>query len=436
VFGSGQWYHVATASDLFPGAVVPSVAPDGSVSEVGVVGITPLDGEHELIDLSVPALGNFVANGIVVHNSIYGWRGAVPENIKDFADEFGAKVYPLTANHRSTGRIVALSRRVIEQYPSPIRAEGLHSVRADGHDPQIVECLNNDQEAEKVAQWAQDLMAQGVPPTEIAVLIRTNAQSQPLEAAFAFKKIPYTVVGALSFFDRAEVRDALSFLRVAANPFEVPAFRRSAQCMEGLGNESVKAVINEAATSKVSLLESLAAVRSRLRSEARSDAFLAYEDIMSDLSSFSPAEAVKRVTEAVLATKYASDDKEQYRLDNLDRLYQLAGRFGDLRDFLTMVTLATASDEEHKGVCVATCHAVKGLEFRAVWIAGVEDGLFPHARADNVAEECRLLYVACTRAKDLLVLSWCQVRKRWNDIIKCAPSQFLGALTGGHKVDD
>lgn len=425
-FSDGERYDVLPASSLYPGAIVPVVSDDDEVQGVAVASVV-WEKERELVDIEVPACGNFIANGIVTHNSIYGWRGAQPANLEKFRDEFGAQVFELTYNHRSTSRIVDFSRKVIDQYPAPMRTSALQSTRPEGHHPSVYVYYDNEAEARAISTWCRDLMNQGVPAREIAVLFRTNAQTQPVEEAFTESRLGYTVVGAMSFYDRKEVRDALSFVRVLVNDMDVPSFRRSLLCVPGVGDSSVRDLVGIMNQESCGPLAAIARYCSG-KSGDRAEMLQRYADAMYQMQQMRPEEGIKLAADEFLTAKYASDQRAQDRMENVEALYNVAAKFATASQFITSVSLVSSSDEEHQGVCLATCHAVKGLEFSAVWVAGVEDGLFPHVKADSDEEENRLLYVACTRAKDILALSWCRMRKHWGKTSTTDPSPYLVAM--------
>lgn len=418
-------FDVMPASNLCVGMEVPVIVGEHHVVAV-VSSVIPV-GDGPLVDISIPEYGNYVANGIVTHNSIYGWRGAQPGNLEKFATEFNAQVFELTYNHRSTSRIVDFSRKVIDQYPAPMRTSALQSTRPEGHHPSVYVYYDNEAEARAISTWCRDLMNQGVPAREIAVLFRTNAQTQPVEEAFTESRLGYTVVGAMSFYDRKEVRDALSFVRVLVNDMDVPSFRRSLLCVPGVGDSSVRDLVGIMNQESCGPLAAIARYCSG-KSGDRAEMLQRYADAMYQMQQMRPEEGIKLAADEFLTAKYASDQRAQDRMENVEALYNVAAKFATASQFITSVSLVSSSDEEHQGVCLATCHAVKGLEFSAVWVAGVEDGLFPHVKADSDEEENRLLYVACTRAKDILSLSWCRMRKHWGKTSTTDPSPYLVAM--------
>ena len=352
--------------------------------------------------------------------SIYGWRGATPQNLSRFADEYKAQVVELTVNHRSTSEIVQFSRSIIDQTESPLRANELRSSLGQGIRPTIHAMIDDEQEGEAIARWAKTLMGAGVSPTEIAVLFRTNAQTRPVETALASLGLPYTVVGAHSFFDRREIKDCLAFMRAALNPSDLPSFRRAAMCIPGIGDGTIGDVCQAASQGAAGVAGAIDA----LPGGPRKDSLQMLAQSFADIGEMRPEEAVEHVKDDWLEYAY-KDDRVEERLENLGQLYQVAAKYASVPHFVTSASLISAADVNHKGVCLITCHAAKGLEFDSVWVAGAEDGMFPHFNSDDLDEECRLLYVACTRAKHMLNVSWCRTRSRWGSRDTASLSPFL-----------
>jgi DNA helicase-2/ATP-dependent DNA helicase PcrA len=393
--------------------------------------------------------------------SIYGWRGADIRNILDFESDFpGATVVRLERNYRSTSTILDAANAVIAQN---LRRKGktLRTELGRGERITRVEAVDERDEAEWIACEIESRLT-GEPrlgPRDFVVLYRTNAQSRALEEAFRRHDLPYQIVGGTRFYERREIMDVLAYLRLVANPRDAAAFDRIVNYpRRGIGDASRTLLYRWAAERGTSPLDAaLHADAAGLRGGAAASAqsFAALIQRSAALASqVGAGMLLERLVEEIgLADALQEEGPEGIeRLDNVkeliagahefdarpdeDRAAEKAGRDATaLELFLQKVSLLTDVDR-HDGaanaVTLMTMHNAKGLEFPFVFISGLEDGLFPLARAyddpDTLEEERRLFYVGITRARRKLYLTHARARRRAGEFLVCVPSSFLGPL--------
>ncbi|MGH7583242.1 MAG: ATP-dependent helicase, partial [Gemmatimonadales bacterium] len=385
--------------------------------------------------------------------SIYGWRGADLRNLRAFQDDFGpVRIVPLEENYRSTRPILDAANAVIANNPGRI-VKTLRTRRPGGESIQVVTCADERDEAEWIAREIDRRVADGALHRECAVLYRTNAQSRALEEALRRAGVPYRIVGAISFYDRREVRDMLAYLRLIANPADDEAFIRAiAVPRRGTGDAALSVLSAQAREWKVPLLAaaSRAATIDGLRPNVRS-AFTAFGDLLDALRTRSgeaaPVTVMEEVVQAIqYETVLAAEGIEGIeRWENVRELIAAAAEWSEvvaddepgtpLQRFLAEAALLSAVDTskgEVDGVTLMTLHTAKGLEWPLVMIAGMEEGLFPSSRAMESAggleEERRLCYVGITRARDALIMTWARARRRGGELRPAMPSRFLAEL--------
>jgi DNA helicase-2/ATP-dependent DNA helicase PcrA len=390
--------------------------------------------------------------------SIYAFRGATVRNILDFETDYpDATVVLLEQNYRSTQTILSAANAVIARNPAR-PPKNLWS--AAGHGEKIVGYVadNEHDEAAFVAQEVDRLCDLGLArPGDVAVFYRTNAQSRVFEEVFIRVGLPYKVIGGVRFYERREVRDALAYLRVLANPDDTVSLRRILNVpRRGIGERAEACVAALAQRDRISFAAALARAEEAPGIATRSlAAVAAFRTLLDGLraladSGAGPAEVVEAVLDrsGLLAELEASEDPQDAgRVDNLRELAAVAREFeqttggGTLGDFLERVALVADADElpdadeESAGaVTLMTLHTAKGLEFPVVFLAGLEEGVFPHERslADpaELAEERRLAYVGITRAQQRLYVSRARQRSSWGAPAYNPPSRFLGDLPG------
>ena len=321
------------------------------------------------------------------------------------------------------------------------RPKKLTSQAGAGAPVVLVQAADEADEARIVAEEIDRLRAT-VPPGEIAVLFRINAQSRPFEAELVRRAIPYIVVGGTRFWERAEVKDAIAYLRLLVAPDDTLAFRRAIHVpARGIGAATMEILEKAAAEQGVSLPEAARRLPESLSNRARL-AVAGFFELLTALREMAASEPADHVVAALLdrsgllAQYGAADEEDRSRRANLDQLVAAAAeaveRGSDLTGFMDEVALLTDADQRASGQAVqlSTLHAAKGLEFEAVFLAGLEDGLLPLRRdgqldPDDEEEERRLAYVGMTRAKRRLTLTWARARRLHGQLMAGRPSPFL-----------
>ena len=367
--------------------------------------------------------------------SIYRFRGADVKNILNFEKDFPeAKVIRLEQNYRSTRNILDAASRIIAKNPTR-KPKKLWSEKGEGE--KIFYCITNDEkeEARYIAKSIRELYLKGrYSYGDFAVLYRINLQSRVLEEAMREYGLPYRVIGGISFYQRKEIKDVISYLKVITNPYDSVSLKRIINCPpRGIGAATINRIENEAKKKDKSLLETMkqmandngtvTAVREKIRG---------FVKVMEGLMSYKDTEVSKLLWQVFEKTGYLKW-VEKERAENLMELVNSAGGM-ELQSFIDIAALLSGIDEPHAGdvVSLMTLHSAKGLEFPVVFIAGVEDGLLPHFHAvknpEELQEERRLFYVGMTRAKDLLVLSSARKRRLYSLVQKQEPSRFLSEI--------
>lgn len=365
--------------------------------------------------------------------SIYSWRGADFTNILHFERDFpGAKVIKLEQNYRSTGNILAASQKIINE--NKTRTDKTLFTEAENGDPVDIESLRDEtEEANFVARKIYELHRQFPNFSDFAVLYRTNAQSYTFERAFINYHIPYKIIGGVRFYDRKEVKDVLAILKVFMNERDQVSLERIVKnVLSGIGDASLGKVINAMAAMEDAEPLKNADLPEVLSGKAKNSFTRLTNFIKTTSPDLSPAEIVKKVIAYFDFDSLLRDGTPQgeERIENLDVLTGNAMQYETLEDFLADASLMSSADESvsNNSVTLMTMHAAKGLEFPVVFLVGMEDGLFPSARAEDEAsleEERRLAYVGMTRAMKKLFLTYAASRFSFGGRSYSMPSRFL-----------
>lgn len=392
--------------------------------------------QYLLTKLLAKKYGNICVVGDGDQN-IYSWRGADITNILNFEEDYpGAKVILLEQNYRSTKNIIEVANSIIRKNKQR-KDKNLFTENEDGELISLFEGYNDKYEAEFVADKVTELIDKGVNPNDIAVLYRANFQSRLFEEYMLKYSLPYQVLG-VRFFDRKEIKDVLSYLRASLNPDSLSDIRRIInEPKRGLG----KTTLDKFFAGQESILP----LKTRLKIKSFYESL---EKIKNFAESHKPSETIAYTIkesgiEADLQKSGLEDDLE--RLENVKELITFATKYDELEKMegveLLLEEAALASDQDtlsetvkkkpKNGVKLMTVHASKGLEFEYVFIVGLEDDLFPHGKKSmnrdyNEEEERRLFYVAVTRSKKKLFLSYATIRMVFGNTEVRYPSEFLG----------
>lgn len=381
--------------------------------------------------------------------SIYSWRGADFKNILNFERDFpGAMVVKLEQNYRSTGHILNAAHNVISKNVERTDKK-LWTSAGQGSPIQVLATYDEAEEAFTIASRVNAQVGIGARRLcDFSVLYRTNAQSYALERAFMQLHIPYQLVGGVRFYDRKEVKDIVAYLRLLYQPNDLMSFSRIVNVpARGLGQTSVDKFLAWQSTSGLDIISALnnADQISTLQQRAKTG-FMKLGELLRSLQTMglnnaSPAELIERLLERTGYRDYLLDGTPQAeeRDANVGVLVADARSFAALPDFLQEVALMSSADTDSGDdkVTLMTLHAAKGLEFPVVFMSGMEDGLFPSARAleagpKQLEEERRLCYVGMTRAKEELFLTYAQSRAQYGQRSYGMPSRFLEDM--GHEI--
>ncbi len=390
--------------------------------------------------------------------SIYAFRGAEVGNMSDFEREFQVpNIIRLEQNYRSQGNILDAANALIKNNSARL-GKNLWTEAGAGEPIRVFEAYSDGDEARWIVEEIRSLVAEGHSRSEVALLYRSNAQSRILEHALFSAGLPYRVYGGLRFFERQEIKHALAYLRLLANPDDDTAFARVLNFpARGIGARSLEQLQDAAHTQACSLSAAVAQLSGKAASAI--GGFIALIDsLRRACSDLALPEMVDHVVEhSGLRNHYRNDREGQDRLANLDELLNAAANFigedgppagadletgelaegGQLAAFLSHASLEAGdhqADAESDAVQLMTVHAAKGLEFNMVFLSGLEEGLFPHensaAERKGLEEERRLMYVALTRARQRLYLSCAQTRMLHGHTRYSLKSRFLDEIPG------
>jgi len=392
--------------------------------------------------------------------SIYGWRGAEVEHILRFGKDWpDAKVVRLEENYRSTGEIIAIANRLIA-FNATRHDKILRASRPGGLRPQILQFKDENEEAKEiVALIQQRLRTPGIDPRDLAILFRTNEQPRPFEAELRKAKVPYTLVGGMSFFDRKEVRDVTALLRLIESDDDEVAFLRIVNTPpRGVGPKAVEVLMKSAVESSTPVWKLARDAQRRptlpRAAEEGLDRLVKLVDgLRAQLGRRPLVDIANELLEKVeyrheIDRSYDDPDERQTRWSSVEQVinslaaHEKEAKKPSLGDFLDELALSGRdfdNDKEKKlagnAVALMTLHSAKGLEFPEVYMVGLEEGILPHHRSvaaegSAIDEERRLCYVGVTRAQERLTLSLSLTRFKWGKPRETIPSRFLFEIMG------
>ena len=407
--------------------------------------------QYALMRALVGLEGRFTAVGDD-DQSIYAWRGANMENLRRLQEDYPQiKIIKLEQNYRSTARILKVANHVIANNPK-LFPKTLWSQLGEGEVVRVVACQSETHEAEFVAQQiARNKLIYGANFADFAILYRGNHQARLFEDALRSARIPYQISGGQSFYDKAEIKDVLSYLRLLANPDDDPAFLRAATTPKrGIGDTTLGKLNDYAKQHECSLfqaaqsMDALATLNAKNREAVQQFVYL-MQDYQARAAADDAGEVVQALLQEIGYEAYLTGAEEggkaaEIRWKNVQDLAGWLAKKGEegeknlieLTQTIALMTLLEGRDDgEIDAVKMSTLHASKGLEYPFVYLVGCEEGLFPHAdsvEAGALEEERRLMYVGITRAKQQLTLTHCIKRKRQGTFVFPEPSRFINEM--------
>ncbi len=437
------------ASHIHPGMAVPVLVGE-EIQERRVEAVEWEDYEGLVYDLSVPEVHNFIANGLVVHNSIYKFRGSDIRNILDFEQDFPkARVLTLSTNYRSTRSILHAASQLIV-HNRKRKPKTLETENPEGDPVKTMLFDTGETEAEGIARHIKKAVTEGKRRyRDFAVFVRINALTRGLERAFTVLQVPFQIVKGLAFFDRKENRDVLAYLQLLLNPRNELALERIInEPPRGIGPMTLQNLRMYAEPRELTLLEAasqadkIPLLKPKMIKSLKDFAQMNLE--LSQKVEAAPDEMIREVLDRTGYRQMLKDSKDEGdvdRLANIEEMITSAKQFArenpeaGLAEFVENITLASDVDswnQEQDTVSVMTMHSAKGLEFPVVFLAAMEHGLIPHERSlnrdDEVEEERRLAFVGMTRAREELYLTHARTREFRGQTLNAIPSMFLEEL--------
>ncbi|WHE06605.1 DNA helicase PcrA [Thermoanaerobacterium thermosaccharolyticum] len=378
--------------------------------------------------------------------SIYGWRGADIKNILDFEKDYPeAKVIKLEQNYRSTQIILDAANNVIDNNIKRKKKQ-LWTDNKDGEKIIVCEVQNEREEANFIIDRIKDLIANGKKYSDFAILYRTNAQSRIFEEACMMNDIPYKLVGALRFYDRKEIKDIIAYLRILVNPYDDVSLKRIINVPKrGIGESTVSALEQYAREHDTSMYFAIPDVELKGRARKVLDNFKNFiDDLINQLDFMNIIEVIDYILEKTgyMDELKADDTKEsESRIENINEFIRAAREFMEtsedksLESFLSGITLVSDIDtagDIGESVVLMTLHSAKGLEFPVVFMAGMEEGIFPSSMSfideHELEEERRLCYVGITRAKERLFMTYARTRNLYGKPQYNTASRFINEI--------
>ena len=386
--------------------------------------------------------------------AIYSWRGADIRNILSFESDYKNVVkIKLEQNYRSPKSILDAANCLIKNNSERYKKE-LWTGITSKEMPELIKLENENREAEFVTEQIIELRKKKVNLSECVILYRTNAQSRVFENAFIQRKIKYQIIGGVNFYQRKEIKDVLAYLKILINPADSESMLRIINFpARGIGKVTISKILDFAVREDINLYDAIQAEENPYLSAAAASRIKDLAQLLEDWKKYAEDHSVTALIQKVIKQLHliqmyndSSDPKDIARSENTKEFIAATEEFAEiyaaetgeepkLEEYLQNISLQTDIDnvdEDEESVKLMTMHNAKGLEYDNVFIVGLEDGLIPHSRSiydsGNVEEERRLLYVAITRAKKVLKLSFCRTRRTYESVQTAFPSRFLSEI--------
>ena len=428
-----------------------SIQNSEKIEEDIVISVELEDYDGYVYDLNIDNARNYIANGIVVHNCIYQWRGADIKNILDFEKDYpDAKVIKLEQNYRSKGNILNAANVVIVNN-SNRKSKALRTEQELGSKIKVYRAYSDSDEGDFVGKQILDIRKnEDKKYNDFAILYRTNAQSRIFEESFRRKGIPYKIVGGTRFYDRKEIKDILAYLKVLINPQDDISIRRIINVPKrSIGDATVNKIQDFADSFELNMWDALSEVRSIPTLTPRNVSCIdPFVQLMENLMILSETTPVSMLIETILEdTGYMDQLKKSNEIEDKSRIENLKELVSDAVDFeknsedkslsayLEKVSLVQDTDkieDEDDSVVLMTVHSAKGLEFPVVFMVGMENGIFPGSasfeKESEMEESRRLCYVGITRAKEILFMTSAEVRRVFGKTVAYSQSDFINEI--------
>lgn len=440
-------FHFMPSVQIHPGMLLP-VIKDRHVVEERVVEVSKKPYEGYVYDLDIEKVHNYTTDGMVVHNSIYSWRGADFRNILNFEKDYpNTTIIKLEQNYRSTKAILDAAHAIITKNEQRSEKK-LWTEAGEGQPVQLLQVANERAEGEAIVRRIKNAVSARFRRYEdFAVLYRTNAQSRPIEEVFVRYGIPYRIVGGQRFYDRKEIKDIMAYLRLIYQPEDRVSFERIVNVpTRGIGTKSLENFFDWRSANGQTLQAALESIDSHpsLTPKAKKG-FKELGDILRAMRALVGDTTLPAFLDSLIRRldyfSYLDDRTPQgeSRQENVRELISVAQEYQDLGldGFLEEVSLVSDVEANKSGgnaVTLMTLHSAKGLEFPVVFMTGMEETIFPHSRAlydqSEMEEERRLCYVGMTRAKQELNLIYATSRMLYGGVQHNPPSRFLSEVDG------
>jgi DNA helicase-2/ATP-dependent DNA helicase PcrA len=366
--------------------------------------------------------------------SVYGWRGARFDIFSK--DNFKGNIYHLEQNYRSTETIVNAATGVIKNNKNRIDMK-LFTTNDKGDSISIIEKPTNTEEMIAIASNIKELIKTGANPKEIAIFYRVNSQSREIEHQLKESKIPYKIIGGMSFYERKEIKDIIAMLKVLNNPRDNISLERVLSNIRGIGITTINKLIDKAEKEDIPLLKALDEAKlTKRQATKRANMILTFRNAKKLTTIYDKTKLLLEIDEYFDQLNNSTSSENLNRVENIKEFLKMIKNMEKdepsltLQDFIDTISLESTTDKsaENDKICLMTLHASKGLEFDNVFIIGSKEGILPHRNSSNdkgLEEERRLFYVGMTRAKRKLTISYSKTSREGNNTFYNQPSRFI-----------